>query len=59
MKVRTNPKTDFEKDFFKLINDSVFRNIMETVRRYIDIKLITTEIRAISLVSELSYHIIK
>ena len=59
MKVRTNPKTDFEKDFFKLINDSVFRNIMETVRRYIDIKLITTEIRAISLVSALSYHIIK
>ena len=33
-KLRTETKNDFEKDFFKLINNSVFRRIMENVRQH-------------------------
>ena len=55
-KLRKEVKNDFEKDFFKLINNSVFGKTMENVRNYRDMKLVTTDKRRNKLDSEPNYH---
>ena len=55
-KLRMQAKNDFEKDFFKLMNNSVFGKTMENVRNHWDIKLVTTNEQRNKLVSEPNYH---
>ena len=58
-KLRTEAKNDFEKDFFKLMNNAVFCKTMENMRKHRDIKLVTTEKRRNYLVSKLNVYTTK
>ena len=55
-KLRKIVKNKFEKDFFKLMNNSVLVKTMENLRMHRDIKLVTTDKRRNQLVSEPNYH---
>ena len=54
-KLSKEAKSEFEKNFFELMNKSVFGKTMKNMSKHRDIKLVTTEDKRIKLVSEPNY----
>ena len=57
--LRKKASNDFEKDFFKLMNNAGFGKTIENVRKHRDIKLVKTDHKRNKLVSEPNYHTMK
>ena len=57
--IRKKAKNDFEKDFYKLMNNTVFGRSIMNVRRHRDIKLVTDDKKRCKLASVPNYHTTK
>ena len=51
--LRRKSNSDFQRDFFKVMNNSVFKKTRESVRKHQGIKVVITEQRRNYLVSKL------
>ena len=52
-------KNEFEKDFFKLLNNSVFEKTMEHLRNCVDVRLVNNETISNKLVSKPNCHSVR
>jgi len=53
--LRTKAKNNFEKDFFKLMKNSVFGKTIENIENRVDIKLVNDKEKARKLVAKPNY----
>ena len=54
-KLRAEAKNNFEKDFFKLMNNAVFGKTMENIRKRVNVKLVNNEEKARKLIAKPNY----
>ena len=54
--LRTLAKNDFVKDFFKLMNNSVFGKTMENIRNRVDVRLVNSKEKALKLIAKPNFH---
>ena len=58
-KLRMDAENDFNKDFYKLMNNAVYGKTMEYVRKHKIVKLVNDDTKRNELVSEPNYHTTK
>ena len=54
--LRSKANNEFEKDFFKLMNNSVFDKTMENIRNRVDIRLVNSEKKAKKLAAKPNFN---
>ena len=55
-KLRAKAKNNFEKDHYKLMNNSVFGKTMENIRNRVNVKLVNSEEKARKLIAKPNYN---